>query len=53
MITSKKAMEWYIILGLILLIISAIFIVGYVTGAFTKLGAIGGKSLFGWLDFGK
>ncbi len=50
---SKKAIEWYIIATLLLLVISAIFIILYLTGTFTKLGEVGGKGLFGWLDVGK
>lgn len=53
LIKSKRAMEWYVVAMLILLAVSAVFIVLYLSGAFTKLGEIGSEGLFGWLDIGK
>ena len=52
-IKSKKALEWYVIGSLILLAITIVFILLYLSGAFTKAGEVGSKGLFGWLDFAK
>jgi len=46
---SKKALEWYVIGTMIMLVVAAIFIILYQSGAFAKLGVIGSKGLFGWL----
>ena len=53
MINSKKAVQWYVVASLIMLAVAAVFIIGYLSGAFNKIGNVGDVGLFGWLKFGK
>ncbi len=43
---SKKALEWYVIGTLIILLISIVLIIAYYTGAFSKLSEVATKAFF-------
>ena len=46
MIKGKKAVEWYILISLILLVVSIIFIILWQTGALSKVGNMISEGLF-------
>jgi len=48
-ITSKKAVEWYILVTLIMLVFSIVLILAYYMGAFPKVESAVDKGFFGWL----